>query len=50
MGIETVLNLRGVSPSAHFLLEEEACNDLGLTLVNANLLARAAPAAPTSST
>ena len=42
MGIETVLNLRGVSPSAHFLLEEEACNDLGLTLVNANLLARAA--------
>ncbi|MEM8729501.1 MAG: tyrosine-protein phosphatase [Pseudomonadota bacterium] len=41
-GITTILNLRGVTQSAHYLLEEEICADLGLTLVNANLLARAA--------
>ncbi|MAC77745.1 MAG: protein tyrosine phosphatase [Rhodobacteraceae bacterium] len=40
MGITTVLNLRGQTDAAHFLFEEEACRELGLTLVNARLLAR----------
>ncbi|MBB94072.1 MAG: protein tyrosine phosphatase [Rhodobacteraceae bacterium] len=42
MGIHTVLNLRGETDSAHYLLEKEICDDLGLTLVNAKLLARGA--------
>ena len=45
MGIKTVLNLRGASPAAHYLVEEESCRELGLTLVNVTLHARyAAPA------
>jgi len=39
-GVKSVLNLRGVSPSAHFLVEQESCANLGLALVNANLHAR----------
>ena len=42
MGIRTVLNLRGVTKTAHYLLEKEACEDLGLELVDAQLLARGA--------
>lgn len=44
MGIRSILNLRGKSGAAHFLVEEESCNRLGLTLVNCSLQARnAAP-------
>ena len=43
-GIKTILNLRGAGGAAHYLVEEESCRDLGLTLVNVNLRARhAAP-------
>ncbi|MGV6850438.1 MAG: phosphatase domain-containing protein [Marinibacterium sp.] len=41
MGIRTVLTLRGDDPSAHFLLEQEICRDLGLNLVAARQYARA---------
>lgn len=44
MGIRTVLNLRGAAGAAHYLVEEESCQQLGLTLVNCTLHARyAAP-------
>jgi len=44
MGIRTVLNLRGAAGAAHYLVEEESCRKLGLTLVNCTLHARfAAP-------
>lgn len=42
MGIKTILNLRGQTDSAHYWQEEEICRELGLTLVNAHLLARGA--------
>ena len=41
-GIKTVLNLRGAGGAAHYLVEEESCSELGLTLVNVNLKAREA--------
>jgi len=40
MGIRTVLSLRGDGVSSHRLFEEEACEDLGLTLVTISLKAR----------
>ncbi len=44
MGIRSVLNLRGAAGAAHYLVEEESCRQLGLTLVNCTLHARfAAP-------
>lgn len=44
MGIRTILNLRGAAGAAHYLVEEESCRTLGLTLVNCTLHARyAAP-------
>ncbi|QGX99188.1 protein tyrosine phosphatase [Roseovarius faecimaris] len=44
MGIRSVLNLRGAAGAAHYLVEEESCRELGLTLVNCTLHARfAAP-------
>ena len=44
MGIRSVLNLRGAAGAAHYLVEEESCRELGLTLVNVALHARyAAP-------
>lgn len=42
MGITTILNLRGKNDSAHYWQEVENCEELGLELVNANLLARGA--------
>ncbi|MCZ4352252.1 tyrosine-protein phosphatase [Roseovarius aestuarii] len=43
-GINTILNLRGAAGAAHYLVEEESCARLGLTLVNCTLHARyAAP-------
>ncbi|WP_135501404.1 tyrosine-protein phosphatase [Roseovarius aestuariivivens] len=43
MGIKSVLNLRGSFGAAHYLVEEETCRELGLTLVSINLQARHAP-------
>jgi protein tyrosine/serine phosphatase len=40
MGIRTVLSLRGHQPSSHLLFEEEACRELGLTLVTRRIHAR----------
>ncbi len=40
MGIQTVVNLRGVSNSAHYLTELQICEDLGLTLIDRPLKAR----------
>ncbi|MEO0750365.1 MAG: tyrosine-protein phosphatase [Pseudomonadota bacterium] len=45
MGIRSVLNLRGAGGAAHYLVEEESCRALGLTLVNVTFHAR--HAAPT---
>lgn len=43
-GVRSVLNLRGAAGAAHYLVEEESCRQLGLTLVNCSLQARdAAP-------
>lgn len=45
MGIKSILNLRGAAGAAHYLVEEESCRELGLTLVNVTFHARhAAPA------
>lgn len=44
MGVRSILNLRGAAGAAHYLVEEESCRQLGLTLVNCTLHARyAAP-------
>ena len=42
-GVKTIINLRGDTPSGFFLLEEEACRDLGLTLENFRVYSREAP-------
>jgi len=40
MGIKTIMNLRGDARSSHYLLEEEACREHGITLVAVPLAAR----------
>src|SRR6056297_4177548 len=46
MGVRSILNLRGATGAAHYLVEEASCRRLGLTLVNCTLQARdAAPRA-----
>ncbi len=43
-GFRSILNLRGSAGAAHYLVEEESCAQLGLTLVSVTLHARfAAP-------
>lgn len=42
MGIKSVINLRGTDPRAHYLFEEESCQQLGLKLYNCRLWARTA--------
>lgn len=42
-GIKTVLNLRGISDHSPYLFEKEACDALGLTLVDLKMEARKAP-------
>jgi protein tyrosine/serine phosphatase len=42
-GIKTIVNLRGPKPSAALFLEEEACERLGLRLVNFRVFSREAP-------
>lgn len=45
MGIKAILNLRGAAGAAHYLVEEESCREVGLSLVNVSFQARhAAPA------
>lgn len=43
-GVRTIINLRGQTPSGHYLLEREACENLGLTLVDFRVYSREAPA------
>ena len=40
MGIKTILNLRGGQGRSPFMFEKEACDALGLTMINQNLHAR----------
>ena len=42
-GIKSVLNLRGAAQQPHYLFEKEACDALGLTLVDISFNARRAP-------
>ncbi|SFE65515.1 tyrosine-protein phosphatase [Roseivivax sediminis] len=42
MGIRTVINLRGEDKYSYYLFEKETCDRLGLTLVDAKLMARQA--------
>jgi protein tyrosine/serine phosphatase len=42
-GVKTVINLRGDNPSGFLFLEEEACKQLGLKLVNFRVYSRDAP-------
>ena len=42
-GFRTILNLRGVSDRGHYLLEREACDQLGLTLIDLPVTAREPP-------
>jgi uncharacterized protein (TIGR01244 family) len=43
MGIKTIINLRGESPTGYFVLEQEACAANGVALVNAPMGSREAP-------
>lgn len=40
MGIKTIINLRGESPKGFYLLEKEACEKHGLTLINFRMYSR----------
>jgi len=46
-GVRTVVNLRGPAPSAALLLEEEACANANVRLVNFRVYSREAPDAET---
>lgn len=41
-GLRSVLNLRGAAATAHYLVEEQSCRQLGLHLVSCSLQARKA--------
>lgn len=43
LGIKTVVNLRGETPAGHYMLEQEACDRLGIKLVNFHVYSREAP-------
>lgn len=40
MGIKTIINLRAESPKGFYLLEKEACEEHGITLVNFRMYSR----------
>ena len=40
LGTKTILNLRGKSPKGYYLLEEEACREHGISLVNYRMYSR----------
>jgi protein tyrosine/serine phosphatase len=42
-GIRTVVNLRGTPDAGHYLLEREACEKLGLNMVDFTVFSREAP-------
>ena len=42
-GVKTVINLRGPKPTGQLFLEEEACTELGLSLINIRVYSREAP-------
>ena len=42
-GIRTILNLRGESPKGYYLLEKEACEKYGVTLINYRMYSRDTP-------
>jgi len=42
-GIRTVINLRGETPAGHYMLEREACERLGMTLIDFRVFSREAP-------
>ncbi len=42
-GVKTVINLRGPKPTGQLFLEEEACEQLGLSLINFRVYSREAP-------
>ena len=42
-GVKTILNLRGASDKGYYLLEEEACKALGMTLINYQIYSRDTP-------
>jgi protein tyrosine/serine phosphatase len=41
LGIKTIINLRGTPKQSHYLFEQEACDELGLALINCSIFARA---------
>lgn len=44
LGIKTIINLRGADTTRRYALEEEVCEELGITLINhKGLLSRSAP-------
>jgi uncharacterized protein (TIGR01244 family) len=43
MGIKTIINLRGESPTGYYALEKEACEANGIVMVNAPMGSREAP-------
>ena len=46
-GVKTIVNLRGDKPSGFLFLEEEACEDAGITLETLRLYSREAPTTET---
>lgn len=40
LGAKTIINLRGPSPKGFYLLEEEACAEYGITLINYRMYSR----------
>lgn len=43
MGFKAVLNLRGVTPYAHYLFEREVCDEIGMPLYDLRIWARQLP-------
>ena len=43
LGLKTILNLRGDSPKGYYLLEKEACERHGITLVDFQMFSREIP-------
>ena len=41
LGVKTIINLRGTPKQSHYLFEQEACDALGLVLINCSMWARA---------
>jgi len=46
-GIRTIINLRGASPKGYYLLEKEACEAVGITLIDFQVFSRDTPTSET---